>query len=85
MTRDAISRLAFKAVGWAIVCGTVVSLSACGSFYDPPKAWEKGLLAKPAMTMDGDPAEARFTQHILDSKEGSRGGYGVGGGGCGCN
>jgi Domain of unknown function (DUF4266) len=59
-------------------------LSACSGF-QPPQAWEKGLLAKPAMTMDGDGLETRFVQHIQGSKEGSSGGYGVGGGGCGCN
>ncbi|MBI5279828.1 MAG: DUF4266 domain-containing protein [Burkholderiales bacterium] len=47
--------------------------------------WEKGNLAKPAMRFDGDPLDARFTQHIYFSKENSSGGWGVGGGGCGCN
>jgi hypothetical protein len=60
------------------------SLSACSGL-QPPQPWEKGLLAKPAMTMDGDGLETRFVQHIQGSKEGSSGGYGVGGGGCGCN
>ena len=49
------------------------------------QAWEKGNLAKPAMTFRGDPLEDRFTQHIYNSKENASGGYGVGGGGCGCN
>lgn len=47
--------------------------------------WEKGILAKPEMTFEGDPLEGRFVQHIYSSKENSSGGYGVGGGGCGCN
>lgn len=47
--------------------------------------WEKGDLAKPQMTFEGDPLDQRFTQHIYGSKENSSGGYGVGGGGCGCN
>jgi hypothetical protein len=47
--------------------------------------WEKGNLAKPAMRFDGDPLDARFTQHIYFSKENASGGSGVGGGGCGCN
>ena len=63
----------------------VSSLSACAGFYSPPQPWEKSLLAKPEMTMDGDGLETAFTQHIQGSKEGSSGGYGVGGGGCGCN
>ncbi|GAB4465368.1 MAG: hypothetical protein OHK0044_03960 [Burkholderiaceae bacterium] len=47
--------------------------------------WEKGYLAKPEMTFEADPLQARFEQHIYFSKENASGGYGVGGGGCGCN
>lgn len=59
-------------------------LSACSTI-TPVNAWEKGNLAKPAMTFEGDPLDQRFVQHIYGSKENSSGGYGVGGGGCGCN
>lgn len=59
-------------------------LGACAS-YAPPQAWEKQYLAKPAMQFDADKLDARNIQHIYFSKEGSAGGYGVGGGGCGCN
>ena len=47
--------------------------------------WEKGQLAKPSMTFEADPLDQRFMQHIYYSKEAASGGYGVGGGGCGCN
>jgi hypothetical protein len=63
-------------------------LSAClagCSVFQPPQPWEKGLLAKPEMTLGGDALEQRFDQHILNSKEAAAGGSGVGGGGCGCN
>jgi hypothetical protein len=59
-------------------------LGGCSSF-NPPQAWEKGSLAKPAMTMNKDPLEQRFDEHISTSKEAASGGSGVGGGGCGCN
>ena len=59
-------------------------LGGCSGFA-PPQAWEKGNLAKPEMTMSADPLDQRFRQHILQSKEAAAGGYGVGGGGCGCN
>jgi len=62
----------------------LVALAGCATF-DPPKPWEKGQLAKPEMQFDPDPLEAKTTQHIYTSKEGAAGGYGVGGGGCGCN
>lgn len=61
----------------------VPALGACT--IAPPKPWEKDVLAKPAMWMDGDVLAQRFRQHIYTSKENSSGGDGVGGGGCGCN
>ena len=60
------------------------TLAGCGIF-QPPQPWEKGLLAKPEMTLGGDALEERYDQHILNSKEAAAGGSGVGGGGCGCN
>jgi hypothetical protein len=57
--------------------------SAAGCAGGPP-AWDKSLLAKPEMTMAWNPLADRFDQHVYESKEGASGGYGVGGGGCGC-
>jgi Domain of unknown function (DUF4266) len=57
------------------------SLQGCAEV----KPWEKGHLAKPDMTFQGDPLDTRFVEHTYSSKEGSSGGNGVGGGGCGCN
>jgi hypothetical protein len=51
----------------------------------PVKPWERGRLAKWHMALEPDPLDARFKAHVYESKEGSSGGYGVGGGGCGCN
>ena len=69
-----------------VACLFIVSsfLGGCSTL-TPVKPWEKGDLAKPEMTFEGDPLEGRFVQHIYTSKENSSGGYGVGGGGCGCN
>lgn len=66
----------------ALVCAA--ALGAC-SGYAPPRAWEKQYLATPAMQFDADKLDAKNLQHIYFSKEGAAGGYGVGGGGCGCN
>jgi hypothetical protein len=51
----------------------------------PPQPWEKGTLARPEMQLDPDPLDTKITQHIYTSKEAATGGYGAGGGGCGCN
>ncbi|MDP3859734.1 MAG: DUF4266 domain-containing protein [Stagnimonas sp.] len=63
----------------------LASLPLSGCALDPPLPWEKGILARPEMSMGGDPLEQRFTEHIHASKEAAAGGSGVGGGGCGCN
>jgi hypothetical protein len=73
-------QLASRALGAALVIATL-----CGCAIAPPQPWEKGRLAKPEMTMSADPLDQRFVQHIYASKENASGGYGVGGGGCGCN
>ncbi len=68
---------------------TVLALATAalggGCAMSPPQPWEKGDLARPEMTMAADPLDQRFVQHIYASKENASGGYGVGGGGCGCN
>jgi len=58
-------------------------LAACSM--QPVQPWEKGILAKPEMTFEGDPLDQKFVEHTYSSKEGASGGAGVGGGGCGCN
>lgn len=49
------------------------------------KPWERDVLAKKEMALDPDPLHAALQQHIFFSKEAASGGYGTGGGGCGCN
>ena len=62
----------------------IVTLGACSGVSNV-QPWEKGNLAKRSMAFDNDPLDERFTLHIYSSKENASGGYGVGGGGCGCN
>ncbi len=50
------------------------------------KPWEKETLAKKTMKEAGtNPINKQFEEHIYFSKEASKGGGGVAGGGCGCN
>jgi hypothetical protein len=37
------------------------------------------------MQFDSDRLDAKYTEHVYQSKERASGGVGVGGGGCGCN
>lgn len=47
--------------------------------------YERGNLARPAMSGDLDSLHTAMTEHAYFSREASFGGGGVGGGGCGCN
>jgi hypothetical protein len=73
-----------RALHW-LVCGTLALTAAGCASFQPPKPWEKGQLARPEMQFDADPLDTRIQQHIYTSREVATGGYGVGGGGCGCN
>jgi uncharacterized protein (TIGR03382 family) len=46
---------------------------------------ERETLAKRAMKFSPDPAEDELDLHMQEAREGSVGGYGTSGGGCGCN
>lgn len=59
-------------------------ISVCAAC-TPVQPWERGTLAKPQMALVPDIQDNALRQHTYTSKEASSGGYGVGGGGCGCN
>lgn len=58
-------------------------VSACSSLGVQP--WQRGHLAQKKMQLEPYPLDTFLDEHIYFSKEGSSGGRGVGGGGCGCN
>ncbi len=60
---------------------SLLALTACSTV----QPWEKDLLAKPSMRLVTSEVDNALDEHIYFSKEGSLGGQGVGGGGCGCN
>lgn len=49
------------------------------------RGWEREILARPAMSPDGDPERVATRDHVQATREGALGGMGGGGGGCGCN
>jgi hypothetical protein len=57
------------------------SLAACVTV----KPQHRAILADPTMQFDGDPQAAAPIRHAFENREGSFGGEGVAGGGCGCN
>lgn len=60
----------------------IASLGGCATQVAP---WERGNLARPEMALEPYPLDTLFRQHTFFSKEAVTGGYGIGGGGCGCN
>jgi hypothetical protein len=67
-----------------LVIAASLSVTACAGL-QTVQPWEKGNLAKPEMTFEGDALDNAYTEHTYFSKEAASGGGGVGGGGCGCN
>lgn len=69
-----------------VVPGILLALTLLsGCAYEPVQPWEKDLLAKRKMQLEGYPLDSYLDEHIYFSKESSSGGQGLGGGGCGCN
>ncbi len=60
-----------------------MSLPAAGCVTVKPQ--QRSILADPIMQFEGDPHADAPIRHALDNREGSFGGNGVSGGGCGCN
>ncbi len=65
-----------------VLMAVLVAVAAGCSRVQP---WQRETLSKPAMTPGRGRAEGRFNQHARGAREGSEGGYGEAGGGCGCN
>ncbi len=72
-----------KVISVIFLCVLSIFFSACTSKVKP---WEKGILAQKHMQLGGgEPMMKKVNEHVFTSKEGSFGGGGIGGGGCGCN
>ena len=60
-------------------------LLGAGCAGQPVQAWQRGSLTDYTMRPDRDPLATAMAEHTWVSREGSAGGRGVGGSGCGCN
>ncbi len=67
----------------AIVIGLALTFGAAGCARVKP--YQRENLARRSMERDRGRGETRFEQHARGSREGSDGGSGEAGGGCGCN
>jgi len=66
-----------------IVPLSLLLLAASGCVTVKPQ--ERAILADPTMEFNGDPHANAPIRHAIENREGSFGGEGVSGGGCGCN
>ena len=78
MNKTLISRVLLTAT-------MLAALSACGPIEPWVKPYERDRLADPIMALDADPVSTAYMHHVYEAREGSRGGEGSAGGGCGCN
>ena len=67
----------------AVLAAMAVLVGGCAA--TAVKPWDRDLLAQKKMSFNPIPLERSIDEHVYFSKEGSTGGAGVGGGGCGCN
>lgn len=68
-----------------LLAATALALVLAGCGRNAVRATEKEFLADQIMSFSQDPHEAAADDHVLTNREGSAGGKGAKGGGCGCN
>jgi hypothetical protein len=61
----------------------LVLASLCGCATVAPE--QRAILADPSMQFESEAKHEAPLRHAIDNREGSMGGTGVQGGGCGCN
>jgi hypothetical protein len=70
-----------KSTGLTVAALLLASLSGCATVAPQQRA----ILADPTMQFDAEAKHDAALRHALENREGSMGGTGVSGGGCGCN
>lgn len=63
----------------------LLTMPACSLVGKKVSAFERGTLSKNGMQLVGAPKEQASMNHMFNAREGSVGGFGGAGGGCGCN
>lgn len=63
----------------------MVFSTGCSTFRKRVAPFQREILAKSGMNFIENPEEEASMQHMFNAREGSMGGFGGAGGGCGCN
>ena len=66
----------------AVACATALT---CGCSSIGVKPWDRDLLSRQDMLLNGNSVDDAIDDHLYFSKEASSGGRSFAGGGCGCN
>ncbi len=77
-------RLRCAAPATKLLCSALLLLGLATSCATT-KPYQREHLANPVMNPDGDGDQEALRAHMLGTREGTVGGFGAGGGGCGCN
>ena len=70
-----------RALQWIVILAAISSATGCVAV----QPWERGKLSSAVMNPNPDLLELKTDGHVHEYREGSIGGSGVSGGGCGCN
>ncbi len=70
-------------LGIRAVCVAVALVASAGCATVSPQ--QRAILADPTMQFDAEAKHDAAMHHAVENREGSMGGTGVSGGGCGCN
>ncbi len=74
-----------KILSLCILFLTATTFSSCSLLAKRVNAFERGTLAERGMLLVEDPKELKAMNHMYNAREGTTGGMGGAGGGCGCN
>lgn len=69
----------------ALLIPGILLLTNCGLVGKRVNAYERNILSKPGMALVENNKEQAAMNHMYNAREGSSGGFGGAGGGCGCN
>jgi hypothetical protein len=72
-----------RALGLFLIIGGAVLAGGCASLGVKP--WQRDLLSRQDMQLNGNAIDDAIDDHLYFSKEASSGGRSFAGGGCGCN
>jgi Domain of unknown function (DUF4266) len=72
-----------RALGLFLIIGGAVLTGGCASLGVKP--WQRDLLSRQDMQLNGNAIDDAIDDHLYFSKEASSGGRSFAGGGCGCN